>query len=80
MEPTKKQFEGKVEALRLSIEGLLKLLGGTDDDKMRFFGIIKGITSEAAMALVAGQIEAMTQNIKSAESGMATMVRYQKVL
>ena len=52
MSPTTK-LKGKVEALQLSTEGLLKLLGSSDPDKrLDLWERLKGITSRADLLLV----------------------------
>ena len=42
----------KVNAAQLSIEGLLKLLGGSASDRLRFWEILKGITTPAEAQLI----------------------------
>jgi hypothetical protein len=51
-------------ALQLSIEGLLKLLGGSPEDRLRFWEILKGITTPRENILVNSQLEAMAASIK----------------
>jgi hypothetical protein len=61
-----------VKPLQLSIEGLLKLLGGSEEDRWRFIEIITGLTSRAEFQLSqsailgsAQQINTIAANIKS---------------
>jgi len=49
----------KTRALALNIEGLFKLLGKTSDDRLRFWEILKGITTPAEFRLVDQQIRTM---------------------
>ncbi len=49
----------KGRALQLNVEGLLKLLGGTPDERLRFWEILKGITTPAEFRLVQGQLTTM---------------------
>ncbi len=42
----------KVNAAQLSLEGLLKLLGGSASDRLRFWEILKGITTPAEAQLI----------------------------
>jgi hypothetical protein len=58
----------------LSIEGLLKLLGGTPAQRQRFWEIVKGITTPAEFRLansalknVASQIDAVKVNLQEVQ-------------
>ena len=53
MPPTKRL---KTRALQLNIEGLLKLLGGTAEERERFWEILKGITTPAEYKLVSQEL------------------------
>ncbi len=55
----------RVDALRLDIEGLLKLLGGNEADRLRFWEIVKGITTPAVFKVVDAQLEGAEAQIKS---------------
>ena len=57
----------KVRALQLNIEGLLRLLGGTAEERLRFWEIVKGITTPAQFRVASRQLD-KTQ-------GMVTDVR-----
>jgi hypothetical protein len=56
-----------VRALQLNIEGLLKLLGGTPDDRLRFWEILKGITTQAQAVLINKQIAKLATSVKTAQ-------------
>jgi hypothetical protein len=55
-----KKLKAKVEALQLNTAGLLKLLGGSDADRLRYWEILKGITTPAELRLVDAQLDSMT--------------------
>ena len=47
----------KVSAVQRDIESLLKLLGGTSDERLRFWEIVKGITTPAQFRLATKQLD-----------------------
>ena len=47
----------KVSAVQRDLESLIKLLGGTPDDRLRFWEIVKGITTPAQFRLASKQLE-----------------------
>lgn len=49
----------KARALQLNVEGLFKLLGGTPDQRLRFWEIFKGITTPVELRLINNQIEVL---------------------
>jgi len=59
----------KVKALQLNLEGLLKLLGGSSDDKQRFLEIIRGITTPVEVKLINAQIDALSAHTKAIQAG-----------
>lgn len=46
----------KVSAAQRNLESLLKLLGGTAEERLRFWEILKGITTPAQFALANRQL------------------------
>lgn len=54
-----KKLDARTRALQLNVEGLFKLLGGTPDERIRFWEILKGITTPAEHQLVSQQLEIM---------------------
>lgn len=56
----------KVRNLQLNTEALLKLLGGNEADRERFWEILKGITTPAVASLVEQEIESLDQQVKLA--------------
>ena len=59
----------KVKALQLNLEGLLRLLGGSSDDKQRFLEMIIGITTPMEVKLINGQIDALAAHTKAVQTG-----------
>lgn len=59
----------KVRALALNIEGLFKLLGGSSDDRARFWEILKGITTPVELRLLNAQIDAVAAQAKAVQAG-----------
>lgn len=64
------KLEPKVKSLQLSTEGLLKLLGGTADERERFWEILKGITTPRDQLLVTKQISELQVSLKQAQAGL----------
>lgn len=56
-----------VKPLQLNTEGLLKLLGGTPDDRLRFWEIFKGITTPRQAVLINKQLGALASSVKQAQ-------------
>ena len=59
----------KVKALQLNLEGLLRLLGGSSDDKQRFLEMIIGITTPIEVRLINAQVDAMAAHAKAVQAG-----------
>jgi len=51
-------------ALQLNLEGLLKLLGGSADDRLKFWEKIKGITTPREAVLVNAQLTSLAATVK----------------
>lgn len=71
--PDTLKLKSKVQALQLNTEGLLKLLGGGSDDRLRFWEILKGITTPAEFRLVAHQLDAMQALVKQVQVSAKTI-------
>lgn len=71
--PDTLKLKSKVQALQLNTEGLLKLLGGGSDDRLRFWEILKGITTPAEFRLVAHQLDAMQTLVKQVQVSAKTI-------
>jgi hypothetical protein len=63
----------KVRALQLNLEGLFKLLGGTADDRQRFWEIIKGITTPVELRLINAQLDALAAQAKAVQAGAKSL-------
>ncbi len=63
-----KQAAAKTRALALNVEGLLKLLGGTPDDRLRFWEILKGITTPAEFRLINQQMDIMQSLVNQVQA------------
>ena len=59
----------KTKALQLNLEGLIKLLGGTPEERLRFWEIFKGVTTPREDKLINSHIDAMAVVIKQVELG-----------
>ncbi len=59
----------KVKALQLNTEGLLKLLGGTENDRIRYWEILKGLTTPRDQLVVIEQIAKLQTSLKEAQAG-----------
>lgn len=59
----------KVSAVQRDVEGLLKLLGGTPEDRLRFWEIVKGLTTPAQFKVASKQLEKF-----QAQVGMAKVI------
>ncbi len=67
------RLKAKVRAVQLNTAGLLKLLGGTDDDKWRFWEILKGITTPVQLRLVENQLDGMRSLVAQAQASAKTI-------
>jgi hypothetical protein len=57
----------KTKAVQLNVEGLLRLLGGSSDDRLRFWEIFKGITTPRETKLINAQLDSMATAVKALE-------------
>jgi len=69
----------KIDALQLSLEGLLKLLGSSDPDKKwQGLEILKGITSRTDFTLVEQEVATMTTLVNQVTAGIKTLQQVSK--
>jgi hypothetical protein len=61
------KLKSKVQALQRDTAALFKLLGGDDDDRLRFWEIFKGITTPAENRLVGHQLDMMQVLVKNVQ-------------
>lgn len=73
-----RKLRPKVQALQQNTAALLKLLGGDSDDRLRFWEILKGITTPAEMRVVDHQIEVMTNLVAQVQSTAKVLERAAK--
>lgn len=57
----------KVSAVQRDIEALLKLLGGSAEDRLRFWEIVKGITTPAEFKVAGKQLEKLGAQVAQAK-------------
>jgi hypothetical protein len=60
-----------IERCELSIEQLLKLLGGTPDERERFWEIVKGITTPREEFLANEVLVAVQNDLNAAHAALA---------
>jgi hypothetical protein len=64
-------LDKRIESVEISIEQLLKLLGGTPEQRERFWEILKGITTPVQNRLSDGALAAVHSELKSAHDMLA---------
>jgi len=70
----------RVDALQLNVAGLFKLLGSKDpDDRLRFWEILKGITTPAEFALIDHELTAMNALVTHAEASVKNVMAAAKM-
>lgn len=64
--------EKQIQSVELSFEGLLKLLGGSSEQRQRFFEIFKKITTpaehqivESSLVAIGEQVHTMTKSLQA---------------
>lgn len=62
-----------VERVELSVEGLLKLLGGSPEQRLRFWEVLKGITTPVQARLAENALAAAEQSVAATWSGLAAV-------
>ena len=69
-----KKLNAKVEALQLSIEGLIKLLGSNDPNKrLEYWERLKGITTPRESLLAEQQLAVTTTLVTQAEASIKAL-------
>jgi hypothetical protein len=63
----------KVNPLQRNMESLLKLLGGTAEDRLHFWEIVKGITTPAVARLLEGQIDAAATQAQALQKTLGAL-------
>lgn len=81
MPPNPNDLKHRVDALHLSVEGLFKLLGSHDpDERLRFWEILKGITSVAEFALVEHELTNIHAFVTTAEASTKALMSAAKLV
>lgn len=73
-----KKLRAKVQALQLNTAGLLKLLGGSDADRLRFWEIVKGITTPAELRLVDHQLDVLGTLVAQVQTSVKALEKTAK--
>lgn len=63
----------KTAAAQRSFESLLKLLGGTAEDRLRFWEILKGITTPAQFKAATNQLTKLQSQLAGAQNLAKTL-------
>ena len=58
----------KLKAVQLNLEGLLRLLGGSADDRQRFWEIHRGITTPVEIRLINSQLDGLAAQAKALQT------------
>ena len=58
----------KLKAVQLNLEGLLRLLGGSAEDRQRFWEIRRGITTPVEIRLINSQLDGLAAQAKALQT------------
>lgn len=75
-----KPLEVHARSVANELELILKLLGGTQEERWRAIEALTGITSRAVVQIVASQMDAMAQSLKTVNSSLKTLKENSKAL
>jgi hypothetical protein len=73
-----RKLRPRVQALQRNTAALLALLGGDDDDQLRFWEILKGITTPADFILVEQHLsvmQALVDQVQASAKGLETAAK-----
>jgi hypothetical protein len=73
--PDPNTLKPKVLTLQRNTAALMSLLGGDDDDQLRFWEILKGVTTPAIFRLVEHELDTM-QNAVDQVQNSVTVLEY----
>jgi|KBSSwiStaDraftv2_1062776.scaffolds.fasta_scaffold27048_2 replicative superfamily II helicase len=65
----------KALELQLNAGALLSLLGGSEEDRWRFWEIFKGITSRATFEILNKELEVAAEQVSKAQDSVRTVLR-----
>ena len=63
----------QVKAVQMDIEGLLKLLGGTPEQREKFWEIVKGITSRQVVTILEANLAHMSSSLQATAHSLKTI-------
>jgi hypothetical protein len=63
----------EMRGVELNVEGLLKLLGGTEEQRERFWERLKGITSIADQRLIEGSLTAAEHHLQGLTASLTAL-------
>ncbi len=63
----------RVTALQRDFESLLKLLGGTPEERLRFWEIVKGITTPAVARVIEAELDALEAQVKATQGVLGAL-------
>ena len=63
----------KINPLQRNMESLLKLLGGSAEDRLHFWEIVKGITTPAVARLVDAQVDAAAVHAQALQKSLTAL-------
>ena len=69
-----------IQSLHQTTESIFKLLGGSPDDRLRFWEILKGITTPAVSTVLQSQIRGMDAQFKAIHDQLSTLQERAKEL
>ncbi|QOY89320.1 hypothetical protein [Paludibaculum fermentans] len=76
--PDPKILKPKVVALQRDTAALLKLLGGDGEDRLRFWEIIKGITTPVQLEMASHQLDVMQNMLKQVAASTKALEKASK--
>lgn len=63
----------QVKAAQMDFEGLLKLLGGTPEQREKFWEIVKGITSRQVVTILEANLAHMSSSLQATANSLKTI-------
>lgn len=70
-----KPLEVHVKAVANELESILKLLGGTEEERWRAIEALTGITSRAVVTIVGTQLDAVAQSLKTVNVSLKALTK-----
>ena len=67
------KLQVQVKAAQLDFENLLKLLGGTPDERLRFWEILRGITTPAVLLALEANLAHLSSNLQATTASLKTI-------